>query len=210
VNCSFESYKTDQENVRHFELCQSWDFKESFILTGNTGTGKTHLAISMLRGFPPIELNEERRDLAHRRLLQELEYYGKTEEQKEKYQSFIDSEEWKYRKAICLFVPVVEMFVEINTAAMKDGGKEDVLDKYAKDKTYDCICFDDLGAEKMTDAKRENFYYIIDSRYRNMLPTIITSNFTINEINDTEPRIASRFAEMGKIIQFNGKDFRKS
>ena len=108
-----------------------------------------------------------------------------------------------------MFVPIVEMFVEINTAATTDEGKQAVLRKYSTNSTYDCICFDDLGAEKLTDAKRENLYYIIDSRYREMLPTIITSNFTINEINEVEPRIASRLAEMGIILQFNGKDFRK-
>ena len=124
------------------------------------------------------------------------------------FQKVLDSGLWKYRRANCLFVSFVEMFVEINTAAIDDGGKESVLKKYAGN-NFDCICFDDLGAEKLTEAKRENLYYIIDSRYREMLPTIITSNFTISEISDVEPRIASRLAEMGKILQFNGKDYRK-
>ena len=130
------------------------------------------------------------------------------DDQKKQIKEMLDNELWKYRSANCLFIPFVDLFIELNEMALKDG-KLEQLKKYGGN-NFDCICFDDLGAEKLTEAKRENLYYIIDARYRNMMPIIITSNFTIQEISEFEPRIASRFAEMGKILQFKGKDFRKN
>lgn len=167
-----------------------------------TETGKTILAIAMLKNMKMREIPEE----DAQKVKSSLEYDLKITEDKERIKKLLDSELYKFRPARALFISVVEMFIQINDVALK-GGKQDLLDKYTKD-NYDCICFDDLGAEKLTDAKRENLYYIIDSRYRNMLPTIITTNFTIDEINQNEPRIASRLSEMGKILQFNGKDYR--
>lgn len=213
-DCGFTNYKTSEENIKQYNSCFNWDGKKSIILTGKTGTGKTHLAIAMLRNYPMVELPEEIANEEKIRLEKDIEnkrvrYFSDGSlVPSDHSQKILDSGIWKYRPANCLFVSIVEMFVEINNAAMNDGSKMYLLQKYSSPK-FDCICFDDLGAEKLTDAKRENLYYIIDARYRNILPTIVTSNFTINEISEVEPRIASRFAEMGQILQFNGKDFRK-
>jgi DNA replication protein DnaC len=228
LECGFKNYQTNPDNERQLGICKEWNGQESITLTGKPGTGKTHLAIAMMKNMPMIKAEEKTAERERQRLILNIEnkrvHYTSTGEElgNEYFQKLLDSEIWKFRNAKCLFVSFVELFIEINTVAMSDEGKEKILSKYAtgydrsvyclddnRDPDYDCICFDDLGAEKLTDAKRENLYYIIDSRYREMLPTIITSNFTINEINDVEPRIASRLSEMGKIVQFNGKDFRK-
>jgi len=206
--CGFMNLIPDKDNEKQIEICKKWDGRDSMILTGNPGTGKTHIAIALLRNFPMKLRNEFEADSEKFRLKEVLENKDTPQGYKEHCERLLQNEMWKYKPANCLFIPIVEMFIRLNNAAMADDGKLRLLETYARKTTYDCICFDDLGAEKMTDAKRENFYYIIDSRYREMLPTIITSNYTINEINESEPRIASRFAEMGKILQFNGKDFR--
>jgi len=206
-NAGFQNFIVSKDNETQLRICKDWDGSDSIFLTGNPGTGKTHLAISMLRNYPMQLFSEN--DAENNK--EQIESYMQRETRdnvKSHYEKMIADDLWKYRNAVCLFVPLVEMFIELNESAQKDEGKKKLLDKYATQ--YDCICFDDFGAEKLSEAKRENFYYIIDKRYRDMRSTIITSNFTIKEINEVEPRIASRFAEMGRILQFNGNDFRRS
>jgi DNA replication protein DnaC len=71
------------------------------------------------------------------------------------------------------------------------------------------LCLDDLGAEKLTDFVREIMYYIINEREERILPTVITSNFSLGEIDEyIANRISSRIAGMCEILQFTGKDRR--
>jgi len=71
------------------------------------------------------------------------------------------------------------------------------------------LCIDDLGAEKITDFVKQTTYYIINKREQECLHTIITSNYTIEEIDDQiDPRIGSRIAGMCDIIVMKGKDRR--
>jgi len=206
---NFDNFKITDENKKVYEICKNWDGSNSITLTGKTGTGKTHLAIAMLKNFPKVEIDEIKfkNGLTNFETVKERceKEFERTND--EYLKLYIENEAWRYRRAKCLFAPLVEVFTEINTAAM-GGNKKDILEKYSKN-FYDCICFDDLGVEKMTDAKSENLYYIIDSRYRSMLPTILTSNLTMQEISLSDMRIASRLAEMGLMLQFNGKDYRK-
>ena len=71
------------------------------------------------------------------------------------------------------------------------------------------LAIDDLGAEKITDFVRQITYYIINEREQNMKRTIITSNFSLKEIDEMiDPRISSRIAGMCDIIDLKGKDRR--
>ena len=71
------------------------------------------------------------------------------------------------------------------------------------------LVLDDLGAEKTTDYVRQMLYVIINAREMNEWQTIITSNLSIEEISTAiDPRIASRIAGMGEVINLGDKDFR--
>lgn len=65
----------------------------------------------------------------------------------------------------------------------------------------DCavLLLDDVGAEKTTEFTGATLYTILSRRrnYRRM--TIVTTNQTIGEIREWEPRIASRISEMQRI-----------
>lgn len=75
---------------------------------------------------------------------------------------------------------------------------------------YPSILFlDDLGAEKPTEFVAETIYLIINRRYNDMKPTIITSNFRLDGLADrVGDRIASRIGEMCDIFELDGKDRR--
>ena len=75
----------------------------------------------------------------------------------------------------------------------------------------DLLVLDDLGAEKMTEWVEETFYIIINNRYEEMLPTIITSNLTLDELSTRlNDRIVSRIAGMCDVFELKGKDRRIS
>ena len=66
-----------------------------------------------------------------------------------------------------------------------------------------------MGAEKTTDWSITTLYIILDRRYRNNKPTLITTNLNLKEIeNNLGSRIASRLSE-SLIVPINMLDFRK-
>lgn len=71
------------------------------------------------------------------------------------------------------------------------------------------LCIDDLGAEKMTDFVRQSIYFLINHREQNELQTVITSNFSLEQIDtQIDSRVSSRIAGMCRVWYFNGKDRR--
>ena len=75
--------------------------------------------------------------------------------------------------------------------------------------TYGVLVIDDLGANKATEWVRQITYYIVNEREQRMLPVIITSNFSLEEIAEQiDSRISSRIAGMCKLIKLSGKDKR--
>ena len=77
----------------------------------------------------------------------------------------------------------------------------------------DLLVLDDLGAEKTTDFVEGELYNIINFRYTNKLPTIITSNIPWNDLQNKYEmngrRIASRISEMCGSFNLNGQDYRR-
>ncbi len=71
------------------------------------------------------------------------------------------------------------------------------------------LCIDDIGAEKMTAFVQQITYYIINYREQEMLHTLITSNFSLQQIDEQiDSRISSRIGGMCKIIKLTGRDRR--
>ena len=71
------------------------------------------------------------------------------------------------------------------------------------------LVIDDLGAEKMTDFVKQIIYFIINEREQRCLTTIITSNFSLAQLDEhIDSRISSRIAGMCKVIQLSGRDRR--
>lgn len=74
----------------------------------------------------------------------------------------------------------------------------------------DLLILDDLGAEFSTAVATSSLYNIINSRIARGVPTIISSNLSIKEIQDRYPEsIASRIIGNYVVVKFYGEDIRQ-
>lgn len=72
------------------------------------------------------------------------------------------------------------------------------------------LFIDDLGRETKSDRLKRQYFEIFNERYCNNLPTIITSNYTLDKLGDIiDGSIVSRMQEW-KTIEFRGPDRRKN
>ncbi len=156
----------------------------SLFLTGSTGSGKTHLAISLMFEWCAefLSANEDG-----------AIYHGKGRP---------------------LFVPAPELLLEIKETWDKgDKGKErgaatekEILDRCSNSPL---LVIDDLGAEKASEWSRGVFYLLVDRLYRNGKQVIITSNMDLAGLSRTlDDRVASRICEMGAVIDMGKTDWR--
>lgn len=74
----------------------------------------------------------------------------------------------------------------------------------------DILLLDDLGAERVTDYTRDQLHLLLDHRYANELPVIVTSNKDQPEDLQTHlgERLYSRLAEMCRVVTIVGADYR--
>ncbi|WP_171012081.1 ATP-binding protein [Hathewaya histolytica] len=73
----------------------------------------------------------------------------------------------------------------------------------------DLLIIDDLGTEQDTDWSRTKIYNILDSRYRNSLPLIVTTNLPLRELEERyEKRTYDRLLEMCTPILNDGPSIR--
>ncbi len=70
------------------------------------------------------------------------------------------------------------------------------------------LVLDDFGTQNATGWAQEKLFQIVNYRYINKLPTVITTNLALDEI---EPRIRSRLADPERVTQsrINAPDFRR-
>ena len=100
-----------------------------------------------------------------------------------------------------------EMLREIKSSFDVKNKKYDPLEDTLNFKGL--YILDDVGAEKLSEWVQETFYLIINKRYEEMRPTIITSNFNINDLAQRiGDRTVSRIVEMCDIVELKGKDKR--
>ena len=99
------------------------------------------------------------------------------------------------------FINVVSMIAEI---------KENFQIKNFTD--VELLIIDDLGKEKSTEWVCETVYAIINKRYEQMKPTIITTEKPMSSMtshyDDKGKAILSRIAEDFYLIRLNGSDYR--
>ena len=71
------------------------------------------------------------------------------------------------------------------------------------------LVLDDLGAEKVSDWVREVLYRIIDERWLEQKPMIVTTNFNLKELEERiGERIVSRIAGVCTQVEMQNRDYR--
>jgi len=112
--------------------------------------------------------------------------------------------DWLEQGKTVLYYQVADF---LNT--LRDGFQLGAVENYSKTIAFakNCSLFilDDLGAERQTDFATEQLDLVVDYRYVNRKPLIITSNLAMAEF---PPRIADRLSE-GLLIQLKGESYRK-
>ncbi len=157
---------------------------EGLFLPGGPGIGKTHLAVSLMRE----SILSAERDITFQA---PDRFYVK-----------------QYLRPYFQAIP--DLLSEIRNTFDDDNdlSEKQLMEKYTgegKDQNHSFLVLDDLGSEKKTDWSEQTIYTLIDHRYRNLKRTIITSNFSLNEISKKyNDRSASRITEICEVVTLKG------
>lgn len=173
-DCSFETYQGNDKLIKDLsELIRKNE--DSIVLRGNTGCGKTHLAIA----------------IAKKIFTEDSQVRGS----------------WETIPGT-IFTTAPELLLKIRSAFREDAkqSEEQLIDYYSG---CELLILDDLGSEKTSEFAVTTLYVIIDRRLRDCRKTIITTNMSQPEIEQTfGARIASRLSGMEN-IKINMPDYRK-
>lgn len=155
------------------------------MLCGATGCGKTHLAAAIANQIiQEAKISEKDAETAGA-----FEYYS--------------------GRAICpvRFSSTVELLTKLKAEyAGENDNSECIMNAYKKSPL---IILDDFGAERQTEWSIERIFEIVDWRYSDELPIIITTNATPEELKKKMgARIYDRLREMCKFEAISAKSQR--
>nr|DAF12915.1 MAG TPA: Replicative helicase [Caudoviricetes sp.] len=145
-------------------------------------------------------------------------FYGAKGTGKTKLAAIIANERARAGSPV-LFASVPDLMADIRSS-FRDGT---TLEAVQAVKNTPFLVLDDLGAEKMTEWVGEQLFCIVNHRYNEMLPTVVTSNYSPtriiahmatvdgkgNVIDDMQgQRIMSRIYGMCERVEIKGADWR--
>lgn len=119
-------------------------------------------------------------------------------------QMYIEARKESYLKRLpgtFLFVNTYDFFEQLKAAY--DDPHMDSQAVLAQFSSAAYLVMDDLASTKFTDWSLSQLQIIINNRYEELLPTVFTSNFSLEELSDVVggDRIPSRIQRMCKIIK---------
>ena len=188
---SFASFTVSDKTAKAFEVATQWaaltDPKDrGFALIGLPGVGKTHLAVAALREVARLWGITRAAD-------GDSDIYQDPKSMVELNMRFIN----------------VPIFMDKLRESMKmsESKAQDLWD-FALERAS-VVVLDDFGKEKITDWVTERLYVLIESRYQNLKSTIVTSNRTLDELDDLGYGAAvSRLQETGRVVRVDALDQR--
>lgn len=108
------------------------------------------------------------------------------------------------------FVITADLMAELRQSQF--GEARDLEDRIKRLVTTPVVIFDDIGKEKATEWVQDQYFRIVDGRYRSKLTTIFTTNLSFRELGiRLGDAVVSRLYEMTKDRQVvtKAKDYRK-
>lgn len=107
-----------------------------------------------------------------------------------------------------LFVTVPDLLDHLRATFSPDSAVayDDLFDTM---RNTPLLVLDDLGAESATAWAQEKLYQLVNHRYTNKLPTVITSNMDLERI---DPRVRSRLVDVDLVrkVLLDAPDFRRA
>jgi DNA replication protein DnaC len=108
-----------------------------------------------------------------------------------------------------LFLNLGEVAQRVKNTFEKETKQQDST-LFEDMKKVELLVIDDIGVEKVSDWLAEQIYLVVNHRYENRLPMIVTSNQSLEDLARTHrPQICSRLQEMCRVVKFTGTDRRK-
>ena len=197
AQASFEAYQpTCPEQEKALAKCRAYadaglvNIQEGrgLFLQGPVGTGKSHLAVAILRSILENNLQEFGKPVNGEALVGEPIYEGMH----------------------CTMLSVVDLLGIMRESFGADSLKAPARRLLHRARADALVILDDIGAEKPSDWVEEQLYALIDLRYRMQRSTIFTTNCTLKQLeNQIGSRVVSRIFEMCEGVKVEGRDWRK-
>jgi len=122
----------------------------------------------------------------------------------------IIANEFMKHKIPVAFVITADLMAELRQSQF--GEARDLEERIKRLVTTPVVFFDDIGKEKATEWVQDQYFRIVDGRYRSKLTTIFTTNLSFKELSTRlGDAVVSRLYEMTKDRQviIKAKDYRK-
>lgn len=155
---------------------------EGLVLLGSPGAGKTHLAVAILADRAERYLRDYPQPVA------------------------TDGDDLRLRPPFrSRFVKVPQLLEALRQRITTPG----LDDPMAGLSTAPLLILDDLGREKESDWTADRLYLLVDDRYDRRLPTIVTSNFTLEELAGRGYHaLVDRVVEDGAVVELTASSYR--
>lgn len=174
--CEFDNYQAvNQDAAKNLSACQryaaSWPDRlnagTGLVMTGNCGTGKNHLAVSMAKNIIR----------AHQSSVEITDVMRLTRAVKSTWRHNAESTE------------------------------EEVIEYFS---SLDLLIIDEVGVQFGSPAEMTILQEVINARYESILPTILISNLTFDQLKETiGERIVDRVTDGGRNrLAFGWRSFR--
>ncbi len=105
------------------------------------------------------------------------------------------------------FVSYTEVLTDIKAAFSNHSEEAYLLEERMR--KADLLVIDDLGKEKPSPFTNELFYRVVNVRYKDKLPMIITSNYGVESLSERlNYSVFSRLVAICRVIEMRGIDYR--